>query len=202
MVQSIRRNTGKNKDAIAAHIVSSQIIPKKVSKSALSGQKNVVNCASKSSPSAAVISLPTIPIASSSSTDSVASILMNNKNTKAAARLSHGTSSNLANRKLDIEKQWLQFLENKEIRDAARDKRHEQSENRMTENLTLKKQMVSLKRKQIQQKRELSEKRLKDKENKHVEIIKIEKTKCKLLKKLLNEANIKKTSPTILIIKK
>lgn len=57
-----------------------------------------------------------------------------------------------------------------------------------------KKQIVALKRKQIEQNRELLNKKFKDKENRHAEMIKIEKTKCKLLKKLLNQANVKDIS--------
>lgn len=187
---------GKNKNAIVAHTISSKVTAKK-------GQKDITNCASKSSSpdvvihdstspsvSTATISDSTSPSASTA-TISVTSPLMNNKNT---ARSPHGTGSNLANKKVHLEQQWLKFLATKEIRDTARDERHMKSEERAIESFTLKKQMVALKRKQIEQKKELSIKRLKDKENRHTEIIKIEKTKCKLLKKLLNQANINNIS--------
>lgn len=77
----------------------------------------------------------------------------------------------------------------KEQRDT--DVRHAKSEERTTENLSLKKQMVSLKRKQLEQKKELLNKKFKEKENRHAEMMKIEETKCKLLKKLLFNANVK-----------
>jgi len=51
---------GKNKDAIAAHTVSSQIIKKPVSGSVLSGQKDVVST-SKSSPPAEVVCVSSSP---------------------------------------------------------------------------------------------------------------------------------------------
>lgn len=178
---------GKNKDAIAAHTISSQIIGKKVSESASSSQKDIVHCASKSLPD---VKNPTSPIAS---TSKITSPLINSKNAGlvvSSPRSRHGTGSNIANRKLNIEQQWLKFLENKEIKDTDRDKRHAKYEERAIENLTLKKQIVTLKRKEIEQKRELSNKKLKEKENRHAEMMKIEKTKCKLLKKLLKEANV------------
>ncbi|XP_036145336.1 uncharacterized protein LOC118646467 isoform X1 [Monomorium pharaonis] len=171
---------GRNKDAIAAHTVSSKII-KQASESTLSSQKNIGNCTSES-PSSAEI--PATPIASTS-------LSINNKNAKKQFRIRRGTGSNLADKKLNIEHQWLKFLENKEVRDTERDKRIAKSEERTTESFTLKKKLIALKRQEIEQKRELLNKKLKDKENRHAEIIQIEKTKCKLLKKLLYQTNLK-----------
>lgn len=171
---------GRNKDAIAAHTVSSKII-KQASESTLSSQKNIGNCTSES-PSSAEI--PATPIASTS-------LPINNKNAKKPFRIRRGTGSNLADKKLNIEHQWLKFLENKEVRDTERDKRIAKSEERTTESFTLKKKLIALKRQEIEQKRELLNKKLKDKENRHAEIIQIEKTKCKLLKKLLYQTNLK-----------
>lgn len=173
---------GKNKDVVAAHTVSSQVTGKQVSKSVLSGQKD--NCASKSPSPAEIICVP--PSLSSSSSSSINT----NKNAEATVRRRHGTGSNLTNRKLNIEQQWLKFLENKEERDTARDNRHAESEKRANESLTLKKQIIALKKKQIEQKRELLNKKLKDKENRHAEIIKIEEKKCNLLKKVLHQTNV------------
>lgn len=177
---------GKNKDAIAAHTVSSQIIKKQVS--VLSGQKDVV-CTSKSSPPAEILCVSSSPSASTSAVSSPSASPLMNKNTRVRPR--HGTGSNLAQKKLNIEQQWLKFLEQKEQRDTDRDVRHAKSEERATENLSLKKQIVSLKRKQLEQKKELLNKKLKEKENRHAEMMKIEETKCKLLKKLLFNANVK-----------
>ncbi|XP_018405524.1 PREDICTED: uncharacterized protein LOC108781905 [Cyphomyrmex costatus] len=100
---------GKNKDAVAAHTVSSKIIGTKVDKPALSDQRHIISCGtSKSLSPDMVISDLTSPIASAA-TISIASPL-NNKNTEAKIRPRHGTGSNLANKKMNIEQQWLKFL--------------------------------------------------------------------------------------------
>ncbi|KAL0100995.1 hypothetical protein PUN28_019416 [Cardiocondyla obscurior] len=150
---------GKDKDAIAAHTVSSNIILPEVNRT-----RHKEN-----------IHVPTSPVAGTSQ------VLQINKNKECTSQTQrHGTGTNLAKKKLNIEKQWLQFLENKEVRDAARDKRHEQSQERATEDFNKKK--------------EIALKKLKDKENRHSEIMEIEKTKCNLLKKLLQQSNVKNNS--------
>lgn len=182
---------GKNKDAIAAHTVSSGIIVKEVSKSKCN-QNDIENCR-KSKSLTENIYVPTSPVPTSP-VACTSKISLMNKNKELTSHTRHGTGTNLANKKLNIEKQWLTFLENKEIRDAACDKRHEQSEERAIENFALKKQIISLKRKQLEQKKEIANKKLKDKENRHAEIMEIEKTKCNLLKKLLHQVNVKNNS--------
>lgn len=158
---------GKNKDAVAYN-VSSQI-GKQISKSVLSDQIN--NCASKSPSPAEITYVPTSPIASTSSSSSS----LMNTNMEVIVHCRHGTGSNLVNRKINIEQQWLKFLENKEEIDTERDKRHAKSEERANESLIVKKQIIALKKKTDRTKKELLNKKLKDKENRHAEIIRIEK---------------------------
>lgn len=97
----------------------------------------------------------------------------------------HGTGSNLAKMKVVLEKQWLEYMDIKIERDKISDEKHATILDQKKEMIKLKKKHLMLKEQEIEQKNEYSRKKLEKKENKHAEIIQIEKEKCKLLNKLV-----------------
>ncbi|XP_039305491.1 uncharacterized protein LOC105207085 isoform X2 [Solenopsis invicta] len=93
-------------------------------------------------------------------------------------RPGHGTGSTLAKTKMELQTQWLDYLKTTKNREEEQTKRHEKL-------LQSKVEVINVKKRQLQLKKEIAEKKLKSKERRHEDIIELEKLKINLLKKLL-----------------
>lgn len=80
--------------------------------------------------------------------------------------------------KIELDKQWIEYLRRQEDQKQIRDERCERS-------LRLKEETLQLRKKELELKQSLALKKLKLKERKQEELLKIEKEKCALLRKLL-----------------
>lgn len=80
--------------------------------------------------------------------------------------------------KVELEKQWTDYLKRQEELRLIRDERNERS-------LRLKEEELQLRKKELEIRQSLALKRLQLKERKQEEMLKIEKEKCALLRKLL-----------------
>lgn len=115
----------------------------------------------------------------STSVDSTLS--MKNKN----KHLSHGTNSNIARDKIELENQWLEYIKRKIERDKICDERHASVSEHRKELLKLKRKCLAIKEEEMKQRKEYLMAKLRGKENRHAEIVAIEEKKCKLLKKIV-----------------
>lgn len=101
-------------------------------------------------------------------------------------RPGHDTGSNLAKTKMELQTQWLDYLKTAKNREEEQTKRHEKL-------LQSKVEIINVKKRQLELKKQIAEKKLKSKERRHEEIIEVEKLKINLLKKLLrSDENIRK----------
>ncbi|XP_059050144.1 uncharacterized protein LOC131845124 [Achroia grisella] len=82
--------------------------------------------------------------------------------------------------KLELDKQWVEYLRRQEEHKLERDERCERS-------LRLREEELQLKRKELEIKQSIALKKLQLKEKKQEEILKIEREKCALLRKLLED---------------
>jgi len=106
--------------------------------------------------------------------------------------LLHGTGSKTAKIKIELEKQWLHHLTMKQERDRKKDEKHTALIDNKREAIKLKKKQLILKEQELQQRREIADKKLKKKKILHTEILEIEKLKYKVLKRYLNnKENVK-----------
>lgn len=100
-------------------------------------------------------------------------------------RFLHGSGSNLAKTKVALEKQWLEYVKIKTERDKNSDERQAAILEQKKEMMKLKRKHLILKEQEIEQRNEYLRQKSERKENRHAELIRIEKEKCKLLKQLL-----------------
>lgn len=82
--------------------------------------------------------------------------------------------------KIELDKKWIEYLKKQEEQNIIRDQRRER-------NLKLKEEELQLRKKELELKHTLTLKKLLLKERKQEELLKIEKEKCALLRKLLVE---------------
>lgn len=82
--------------------------------------------------------------------------------------------------KLELDKQWIEYLRRQEEHRLERDERCERS-------LRLREEELQLKKKELEIKKSIALKKLQLKEKKQEEILKIEREKCALLRKLLED---------------
>ncbi|XP_045491595.1 uncharacterized protein LOC123691310 [Colias croceus] len=82
--------------------------------------------------------------------------------------------------KLELDKQWLQYLKRQEEHNQTRDERYERS-------LRLREEEIALRKKELDIKQTIALKKLQLKEKHQEEMLKIEREKCFLLRKLLGE---------------
>ncbi|RVE54818.1 hypothetical protein evm_000585 [Chilo suppressalis] len=80
--------------------------------------------------------------------------------------------------KIELDKLWFDYIQKQDALKHLRDERYERS-------LRLREEELQLKKKELEIKQSLALKKLQLKERKHEEIIKIEREKCLLLRKLL-----------------
>lgn len=99
----------------------------------------------------------------------------------------HGTGSKIAWTKVELEKQWLHHLQKKEERDHVKDQRYATLTETKKEALKLKKRQLDLKETELEQRKEMTTKKMKEKKNRHSELIEIERIKYKLLKKFVED---------------
>lgn len=99
----------------------------------------------------------------------------------------HGTGSKIASTKVELEKQWLHHLQKKEERDHIKDQRYATLTETKKEALKLKKRQLDLKETELEQRKEMTTKKMKEKKNRHSELIEIERIKYKLLKKFVED---------------
>jgi len=119
----------------------------------------------------------------SKSVDSTLSTKSKNK------RSSHGTNSNIAKNKVVLENQWLEYMKMKVERDKISDEKHASVSEHRKELLKLKRKYLAAKEEEIKQRKEYLIAKLRGKENRHSEIIEIEKKKYKLLRKLVKASS-------------
>lgn len=80
--------------------------------------------------------------------------------------------------KVELDNQWMDYLRRQEEQKHIRDKRYER-------NLRLREEEIQLRKKELEIKQTIAFKKLQLKEKKQEEMLKIEKEKCVLLRKLL-----------------
>lgn len=125
----------------------------------------------------------------SSSSDLSFDTNISNFNSSKSSRLPRGTGSSNARKKLELEKQWLEYLKTNENRSKATDENYEKYLKIKAEENQIRKRYLNLREKEMEQKYAILQKKLKWKENAHDEKMELEKLKCKYLK---NFANSKK----------
>lgn len=82
--------------------------------------------------------------------------------------------------KVELDKQWIDYIKRQEEQKQVRDERYERS-------LRLREEELQLKKKELEIKQSIALRKLQLKEKRQEEILKIEREKCALLRKLLNE---------------
>ncbi|XP_049866981.1 uncharacterized protein LOC126367489 [Pectinophora gossypiella] len=80
--------------------------------------------------------------------------------------------------KIELDKQWIEYLKRQDEQKQIRDERYERS-------LRVKEEELQLRKKELELKQTLALKKLQLKERKQEELLKIEREKCSLLRKLL-----------------
>lgn len=80
--------------------------------------------------------------------------------------------------KVELDKQWIEYIRKQEEQKLTRDERYERS-------LRLKEEELQLKKKELEIKKSIALRKLQLKEKKQEEFLKIEREKCALLRKLL-----------------
>jgi hypothetical protein len=81
--------------------------------------------------------------------------------------------------KIELDKHWIEYIQKQEAQQHTRDERYERS-------LRLREEELQLKKKELEYKQSLALKKLQLKERKQEELLKIEREKCALLRKLLH----------------
>ncbi|CAH2264556.1 uncharacterized protein LOC120624641 [Pararge aegeria] len=82
--------------------------------------------------------------------------------------------------KVEIDKQWIDYIKRHEEQKQIRDERYERS-------LRLREEELQLKKKELEIKQSIALRKLELREKRQEEILKIEREKCALLRKLLND---------------
>lgn len=82
--------------------------------------------------------------------------------------------------KIELDKQWLEYLKRQEEQKQLREERYERS-------LRLREEELALRKKELEIKESLTLRKLQLREKKQEEILKIEREKCELLRKFLQE---------------
>uniref|UniRef100_A0A2A4J448 Myb/SANT-like DNA-binding domain-containing protein n=1 Tax=Heliothis virescens TaxID=7102 RepID=A0A2A4J448_HELVI len=85
--------------------------------------------------------------------------------------------------KIELDKQWLDYLRKQEEQKHLRDERYER-------NLRLRQEELQLRKKELEIKQSLALKKLQLKEQKQEEMLKIEREKCALLRKLIENQDL------------
>lgn len=85
--------------------------------------------------------------------------------------------------KVELDKQWIEYIKRQEEQKQIRDERYERS-------LRLKEEELQLRRKELELKQSIALRKLQLRENKQEELLKIEREKCALLRKLVAEHEI------------
>lgn len=85
--------------------------------------------------------------------------------------------------KIELDKQWLDYLRKQEDQKQLRDERYER-------NLRLRQEELQLRKKELEIKQSLALKKLQLKEQKQEEMLKIEREKCALLRKLVADQDL------------
>ncbi|XP_067206836.1 uncharacterized protein [Linepithema humile] len=101
------------------------------------------------------------------------------------ARPLHGSGSNNAKIKNELGKHWLEYLQGEEKRREERDAKLSKLLEKKTEAINLQKRQLQMHEKELDDRKIITAKKLKCKEQRHEEIIAIERKKCKLLRKFL-----------------
>ncbi|XP_032688790.1 uncharacterized protein LOC116852469 [Odontomachus brunneus] len=99
----------------------------------------------------------------------------------------HGTGSNIAKTKIELEKQWLKHLQLKEERDITKEERNKDLIESKKEALKLKKKHLVMKAKEMEQKHDIAINKMSEKKKRHADIMGIERLKYKLLKKFIEK---------------
>lgn len=86
--------------------------------------------------------------------------------------------------KVELDKQWIEYIKRQEEQKHIRDERYERS-------LRLREEDLQLRKKELEIKQTLAFKKLQLKEKKQEEILKIEREKCALLRKLISDHEIR-----------
>ncbi|XP_071577570.1 uncharacterized protein [Temnothorax nylanderi] len=103
-------------------------------------------------------------------------------NTQKSKRPQHGSGSRTAASKMELEKQWLQHLNNVADRDKIKKEKQEAYEKRKAEEVQMKKKLIALKERQLDIKQDIAERKQEEAGEWHRDKLKIEKEKCRLLK--------------------
>lgn len=112
----------------------------------------------------------------------------NSHNTEEKKTLtSHGTGSNIAKTKIELEKQWLKHLQLKEERDENKEERNKNLIESKKEGLKLKKRHLAMKEKEMEQRHDIVMNKMSEKRKRHFDIMEIERLKYKLLKKFIEK---------------
>ncbi|KAG6459508.1 hypothetical protein O3G_MSEX011421 [Manduca sexta] len=85
--------------------------------------------------------------------------------------------------KVELDKQWIDYIRRQEEQKQIRDERYERS-------LRLKEEELQLRKKELEIKQSLALKKLQLKEKKQEEMLKIEREKCVLLRKLIADQEL------------
>ncbi|XP_036148643.1 uncharacterized protein LOC105835573 isoform X2 [Monomorium pharaonis] len=109
-------------------------------------------------------------------------------------RPTHGTCSNIAKTKIELEKQWFEHLAIKKDRDRLKDEKYSTLIESKKEVVKLKRKQFALKEEELQQRREIAENKLREKKRLHDGMLEIEKQKLKILKKYLDKENVQNMS--------
>lgn len=129
---------------------------------------------------------------SSSESSAIASTSVSLSKSK---RQCHGTGSKTAATKIELEKQWLHHLQKKEERDHIKDQRYANLNETKKEAVKLKKRQLDLKEAELEQRKDIAMKKMKEKKNRHAELMEMERIKYKLLKKMIEgKENLRVTS--------
>lgn len=99
----------------------------------------------------------------------------------------HGTGSNIAKTKIELEKQWLKHLQLKEERDKNKEERNKELIESKKEALKLKKRHMTMKEKEMEQRHDINMNKMSEKRKRHTDIMEIERLKYKLLKKFIEK---------------
>lgn len=106
-------------------------------------------------------------------------------NVQKSKRPLHGSGSRTAAHKVELEKQWLQHLQNLADKDKMKKEKQENYEKRKAEEMQMKKKLIALKERQLNIKQNTAKRKLEEAAEWHRDKLHIEKQKCRLLKELL-----------------
>lgn len=91
------------------------------------------------------------------------------------------TTKNMARDKVALENQWIEYMKIKIEHDKVSDEKLATTLEQKKEMLKLKRKHIAVKEEEIKLRKEYITQKLKEKENRHAEIMRIEEKKCKLL---------------------